>query len=433
MRRRDFLKALPAAVPAIAAVPKLLGAKIKITDVKLQRLKVIKELGSMTGFMGPWDTAPVRIGGGSFLEVHTDQGLVGIGPTVDPVQVPSLKSQLVGEDPFNLQYLLANLREWTGMGTARRLASRPSALAESGAAGGNMSLLQAGGRGGATSWDRAASSAEIAMWDIIGKACNQPLYKVWGPVKDRVAPYASESRLSTPEERADFAAKCKADGWHGIKFRAHFQTMKEDIRLVEVARKAVGDDFDIMCDANQATNGPMTPTVTWDFRRAVETARAYQALNVYWLEEPCRRYDFDHLAELNRLVEIPIAGGEGNRGLHEFRWLLEKGCFDIVQPEVLLEGPLETRKIAVLAESMNKLIVPHLGDGGVATICNLHLVASWPNSPYIEITHDLPMRDYSNGFAIFEEPPVLGKDGTFAVPQKPGLGVAINKDLILAA
>jgi L-alanine-DL-glutamate epimerase-like enolase superfamily enzyme len=318
------------------------------------------------------------------------------------------------------------------MGTARRLAARPTALSEAGAAaGGNMSLLAAAGRGGSLSADRAYSAVEIALWDIIGKASNLPLYKLWGPVKEKVAPYASQSRLSTPEERADFAAQIKAAGWHGIKYRAHFQTMKEDIRLVEAARKTVGDDFDIMCDANQATNGPMTPTVIWDFRRAVETARAYQALNVYWLEEPCYRYDFDHLAELNRLFELPIAGGEGNRGLHEFRWLLEKGCFDIVQPEILLEGPSEIRKIAILAESMEKQICPHLGDGGVATICNIHLVATFPNASYIEITHDLPLRDYSNGFQIFEEPPVLDKTGYFALPEKPGLGVSFNKDLIL--
>ena len=218
------------------------------------------------------------------------------------------------------------------------------------------------------------------MWDIIGKACNQPFYKMWGPVRDKVAPYASQSRLSTPEERADFAAQIKAAGWRGIKYRAHFQTMKEDIRLVEAARKAGRRRFRHHVRRQSGDQRPLTPTVTWDFRRAAETARAYQALNVYWLEEPLRRYDFDHLAELNRLVEMPLAGGEGNRGLHEFRWLLEKGCFDIVQPETLLEGPLEVRKIAVMAESMDKHICPHLGDGGVATICNMHMVATFPNS-----------------------------------------------------
>lgn len=428
MRRRDFLKALPAALPL---VPRLAGAKIRITDIRIVRLRVAKEIGSYQGFMGQGDTQTVRVGGGAFLEVHTDQGLVGIGPAIDPVQLPALKSQLTGQDPFDLQSLTANLREQTGLGVARRLAAAAGSSVPSPAEAAPVSLTAAAGRGGGHSANRAYSSAEIALWDIIGKASNQPLYKLWGPAQDRVRAYASQKRLGTPEERAALAVQLKSEGWQGIKYRSHFQTMKEDIRLVEAARKAAGDNFDIMCDANQADNGPLTPTVTWDFRRAVETARAYQQLNVYWLEEPLRRYDYEHLAELNRLIEMPIAGGEANHGLHEFRQLLEQGCFDIIQPEVQLEGPLGLRKIAILAESMDKLIAPHIGDGGIATLCNIHLVASWPNAPYLEIYHDLPMDVYSNGFAIFDEPPVLDKTGCFTPPQKPGLGVSINKDLIL--
>jgi len=434
MRRRDILGALPAAALTAATLPaaaqqQSVGAPIKITDIRLLRLRVIKDLGSVVGFMGPWDTQRALVGGGTVLEVRTNQGLVGIGPGIDPVQLPGLKAQLIGEDPFNLQLIVANLREVTGMGNPRRMAALHPPLPPDPT---QSSLAAAAGRGGDTSADRAYAAAEIACWDIIGKACNQPLYKLWGPVKDRVVPYASQSRLGTPETRAEFAAQVKAAGWHGIKFRAHFETMKEDIQLVEATRKLVDDSLDIMCDANQATNGYLTPSVMWDFRRAVETARAYQALNVYWLEEPCRRFDFDHQAELNRLVEIPIAGGEGNRGLHEFRLLLERGCFDIVQPEILLEGPMEIRKIAVIAESMNKMMAPHLADGSVGTVCNMHLIASLPNSNYLEITHDLPLLDYSNRLVIFEDPPVLTKDGYFNVPQKPGLGVTINKDLILS-
>jgi L-alanine-DL-glutamate epimerase-like enolase superfamily enzyme len=439
MRRRDILKAaLPAVAmavaPATAQVPKLPGVRMKITDIRIVRLRVIKDLGSFAGFMGPTDTNVVRVGGGSVIEVHTDQGLVGIGPAIDPVQLPNLKALLIGEDPFNHQLLVANLREVTGMGGARRiLASKPPLPPDPT----QMTLAAAAGRGGDTSADRAYSAAEIALWDIIGKACNQPLYRLWGPITDRIVPYASQSRLGTPQTRAQFAAKCKSDGWHAIKFRSHFPTMKDDISLVEETRKLVGDSFenggmDIMCDANQATNGYLTPSVRWSFERAVETARAYQQMNVTWLEEPLGRYDFDHQAELNRLVEIPIAGGEGNRGLHEFRLLLERGCFDIVQPEVLLEGPMEVRKIAVIAESMYKLMCPHLAEGSVGTVCNMHIIASLPNAPYLEITHDLPLADYSNGFAIFEEPPVLDKDGYFNLSQKPGLGITINKDLILS-
>ena len=431
MRRRDFLKALPAAgamtatstAPALAAVPTLTGVRIKITDIRIVPLRVVKEVGKFEGFMGPNDLNVVRIGGGSFLEVHTDQGLVGIGSGIDPAQLPNLKAQLIGRDPFDIQILVANLRGLTGFRTDRRPPPPPTAPAPN--AGPPPTT------GNATGAERAYSAVEIALWDIVGKATNQPLYRLWGAVKDRVVPYASQARLGPVEERAEFAARLKSEGWQAIKYRAHFQTMKEDIRLVELTRKAVGDDFDIMCDANQATNGFLTPTVVWDFRRAVETARAYQQLGVYWLEEPLPRFDYEHLAELNRLVELPIAGGEGNRGIREFRDLLERGCFDIIQPEVLIDGPLALRKYAVMAETMNKLIVPHIGDASIATVCNLHLVASWPNAPYVEIYHDLPMNDYRNTFAMFEEPPVVDKNGYFNMSQKPGLGLSINKDFIL--
>jgi L-alanine-DL-glutamate epimerase-like enolase superfamily enzyme len=428
VHRRNFLKALPAAsaavaMPALAQVPALNGVRIKITDIRVVRLRVVKEIGKFEGFMGPNDLNVVRVGGGNYLEVRTDQGLVGIGSGIDPVQLPMLKSQLLGRDPFEVQTLVANLRGYTGFRTDRRPLPPAEPLPPNSGPPPTT--------GNATGAERASAAAEIALWDIIGKASNQPLYRLWGAVKDRVAAYASQARLGPIEARADLAAKLKSEGWRAIKFRAHFPTMKEDIRLVELTRKAVGDDFDIMCDANQATNGFLTPTVVWDFRRAVETARAYQALGVYFLEEPLPRYDYEHLAELNRLVELPIAGGEGNRGMREFRDLLERGCFDIIQPEILIDGPLALRKYAVLAEAMNKQVAPHIGDASIATVCNMHLIASWPNATYVEVYHDLPMNDYRNTFAMFEEPPVIDRSGYFNLSQKPGLGLSINKDFIL--
>jgi D-galactarolactone cycloisomerase len=281
---------------------------------------------------------------------------------------------------------------------------------------------------------RGPACVEIALWDLIGKLTNQPLYKLWGGGKDKVPPYSSMLRLSTPEERGATAAKLKAEGWQGVKWRCSFETLKDDIRLVELTRKATGDDWMIACDGNKAgLSWGATRGVPWDFTRAVATAKEYQRMNVYWLEEPLPRYDFDQLAELNRLFEMKIAGGEANRGLHEFRWLLEKGCFDIVQPEIMLVGPTQLRKTAVLAESMNKMIIPHVGDMRLSTICNLHLIATWPNCPYIEIFNEIPIGDYTYPFSIFEEPPVLDKQGFFAVPEKPGLGMTIKKEFLEGA
>jgi len=390
MIRRDFLKA----AVSVTALPMIGAPRTKITDVRLRKLRLAKEIGTYPDWVG--NPRYGRIGGGAFLEVHTDQGVTGLGSDIDPSLLPQVKSILVGGDPFDVGV------------HAARLSGLP-----------------------ATSGYRGAAGAEIAVWDLIGKLANQPLYKLWGGGRDKIAPYSSMLRLSTPEERADTAVKLKAQGWQAIKLRCSFPTLKEDIRLVEVMRKAVGDDWVIMCDANKAGLTWNSPRgVPWDFTRAYETAKAYQQLNVLWLEEPLPRYDFDGLAELNRLVEIKLAGGEANRGLHEFRWLLEKGCFDIVQPENMIEGPTHLRKIALMAESMNRLCIPHVGDMRFGTICNLHLIATWPNSPYIEIFNDIPIGDYTYPFGIFENPPALDKQGFFALPEGPGLGVTIKSDFI---
>jgi len=388
MRRREFLKALP----AVASVARLRGARIKITDVRNVPLKTVKDLGSYPDWIG--NPRAIKIGGGSFCEIQSDQGLVGIGPPIGAAQLADVKKLLVGTDPFDVDLHAQRLYDMNGSG-------------------------------------RNTTGAEIAIWDLIGKAANQPLYKLWGGGRNKVIPYSSMLRLSTIEERADIAVKLKGEGWKAIKYRCSFPTMKEDIRLVEAARKAVGDDFAIMCDANKATlNYSSAKGIPWDFTRAATTAREYQRMNVYWLEEPFERYDYDDLAELNREIDMKLAGGEGNRGVHEFRTLLERGCFDIVQPEVMLEGPTHLRKIAVIAESMNRMCIPHVGDSRLGTICDLHLVASWPNAPYLEIFNDKPIGNYEYPFAIFENPLTLDKDGYFNLPQGPGLGITINKEFI---
>jgi D-galactarolactone cycloisomerase len=390
--RRDFLKRVPLLAPLLTTVPRLRRARARITDVRLVPLKVSKDLGSYPDWLG--NPRAIRIGGGAITEIQTDQGMTGIGPgNMDASLLPAVKNLLVGSDPFDVDLHAARL----------------------------YGIQSAGNRG--------TAGVEIALWDLIGKVTGQPLYKLWGGGRDLVPAYASMLRLSTPEERADQAVKMKSQGWQAIKFRSSFPTLEEDIRLIELTRKAVGNDWVVMADGNKATlDYGSQKGVPWDFTRAWQTAKEYQNMNVYWLEEPLPRYDFDGLAELNRLIAMKLAGGEGNRGIHEFRTLLERGCFDIVQPEVMLEGPLHLRKIAVLAESMNKLCIPHVGDSRLGTICDLHLVASCPNAPYLEIFNDAPIGNYEYPFAMFENPPVLDKNGYFKVPDGPGLGVTIKKE-----
>jgi L-alanine-DL-glutamate epimerase-like enolase superfamily enzyme len=393
MQRRDFLKA----VPPVMLMPQLRSApRLKITDIRIVNLKSGRETGKMEAAWNPGTVTTHRIGGGSVIEIRTDQGLSGIGPGIDSGALDSSKAQLIGMDPFGIERLAGPLRYYAGQSP------------------------------------RTVSGLEIALWDLAGKAAGQPLYKLWGAAKDRVPAYASMIQLSTPEERVRMAVQLKSEGWKAIKLRAHYATLKEDVQLVEAVRKAVGDDMDIMVDANQANSfGGWQPGVVWDFERALATARELERLHCLWLEEPRRRYAFDELAELSSRVGIAIAGGENNRGVHEYRWMLEQKVYDILQPDVMVaDGVTGFREIAALAQAHNKRLIPHHGGGNLGTIAQLHAIASWPNAPWIEILHDPPVAAYTNGFAVMQNPPLVDKEGYLNLPQGPGLGVEINKDLI---
>lgn len=402
MDRRGFVASLGslAVLPTLPAQEaKRRAGRMKITDVRVVRLKLVRELGSLELAWTPGQTFNFQVGGGGFLEVRTDQGLVGIGPAVDAAVLPVVQKALIGTDPFDTEQHNARLR-YEGVGS-----------------------MYSGG-----------PNVDIALWDLVGKACGQPIYKLLGGGKDKVGTYAAMAKLSKPEERADKAAELAAQGWKAIKLRLHNPTMKEDIAVVEAVRARIGDRMQIMTDANQAENpGHWQPGVLWDFRRALETARELERLKCAWLEEPLPRFAFEQHAELRQKIGIPIAGGENNYGVHEFHWMLQQGVFDIVQPEAMLaDGFTGLRKIGVLAETFDRQITPHCAIADVGTIAALHLVASWPRGNLLELIHDPPICDYSQRFSIFRNPPLVDKDGNIPVPQGPGLGVEINPDLIVA-
>jgi D-galactarolactone cycloisomerase len=403
MNRRSFLAGtgiLAAARPAMPQTVVQHAGRLKITGLRLVRLKVIKEAGTLEPSWNPGGTVSFRAGGGSFLEIRTDQGPTGIGPGIDPLLVPAFEAKLKGKDPFDTDQ--------------------------------HMALLRYDAAGGVY---RGPAQVDIALWDLIGKACGQPIYKLIGGGRDKVTPYASMVKVSTADERASKAAELMGAGWKAIKLRLHNSTLREDIQTVETVRAKVGDRMQIMIDANQAQSpGDWQPGVIWDFRRALETARELERLKCVWLEEPLPRYAFDRLAELNRLVEIPIAGGENSRWLHEYLWMLQQGVYDILQPETMgAEGITGVRKILTLAQAFGRQMTPHCAIADLGTVAALHLVASSAGPDWLEIIHDPPVCSYEDRFSIFQNPPRMGENGKLAVPQGPGLGVEIRPDLILAA
>lgn len=371
--------------------------RLKITDVRLVKLRVAEEIGGIEAAWNPGVMMNITVGGGAIVEVHTDQGLVGIGPAVNAQFIDAAKQYLVGKDPFDVEHHAHALRYYI------------PELAYQGVAG-----------------------IDMALWDLIGKACEQPLYKIFGGGKDKVIPYASMIRLSTPEERAEMASALVEQGWRAIKLRLHHETLEEDIRVVETVRDAIGDKMTILVDGNQAqSSGEWQPGIQWDIQRALDTALALEDLDVYWLEEPILRHHYGEIADLNSNVNIRIAGGENNTLLHEFVMMVENNVYDVLQPEsMVLGGITALRKVGTLAEFYGKKIVPHHGGGSIGVIAHMHLVASWPHAPFMELLHDPPIGDYRHKFAIMSNAPQIDSDGLMSLPQGPGLGVDINADMI---
>ncbi len=264
---------------------------------------------------------------------------------------------------------------------------------------------------------------EVAIWDAIGKACKQPIYKLLGGAQDCVMAYASTGMIKTPEEHARDARKYLDMGFRATKIRIHSDDLEKDITAIRSVRDAVKDEMKIMVDANQAAtfSGPF-----WTYKRALETARALEKLDVFWLEEPLFHAAHDELAKLSNEVDIQIAGGEDENGFFRFKELIENDCFDIIQADVCASGGiLQLKKVAALAEGAGKLFVPHSFDVGITLAAALQLIGSVPNAPFVEYGIDLPALNWGHD-PMMKNPIDVSKDGYVKIPNSPGLGIEID-------
>jgi L-alanine-DL-glutamate epimerase-like enolase superfamily enzyme len=241
----------------------------------------------------------------------------------------------------------------------------------------------------------------------------------------RAKAYAATINLKEPEERAKDAVAFLEAGFKAIKLRAHFPDPMKDVDVVRAVRDAVGDDMDIMVDANQASH--RVPPI-WSHRTTYGVARALERLDVHWLEEPLHREDLDGLTELTLNMEtLMIAGAEGETQLRRFRQLFEHGCFDIVQPDTIWAGISTVKKIAVLAEAYDKLIIPHTHSiCGLGLASSLQLLESISHCPFVEFGYEPPIVTPEHRDRILMEPITIDKEGYVHIPQGPGLGVELN-------
>ena len=341
---------------------------------------------------------PAKSTGFSFYKVYTDEDIVGIGPCPGRTN-RFAESTLIGQDPAYIH------RFWETNMTGR---------------GANLGSGSCGG-------------LEIALWDIVGKAANKPVYRLLGAYRDRVMAYAATAQLKSAEELARTAVEFKKSGIKAIKLRLHRPRPEDDLEVVRAVREAVGDDMTITVDANQ--NNVSITYNYWSRRTAFKVARELDMLDVYWLEEPLARTDFEGLAELSDAVDMHIAGGEHCTNIYEFRDTLFAGAYDIVQPDVILGniGIAGIRKISVIADSVGRLVVPHVcggGNNGLYLAATLQALGTISNCPFIEYTLDPPALTSETLQLLLKEPILIDEEGFVEIPKKPGIGVEINEEAI---
>jgi L-alanine-DL-glutamate epimerase-like enolase superfamily enzyme len=363
---------------------------MKITDLRVRAF----DFSPAPAFAATCLPAPTTAHRITIVEIDTDEGITGIGSGgVLMSYASAARLFLVGQDPLAIERIFPTIR--------------------------NIAYFV--GR----VW-----AVEVALWDIVGKAAGQPLYRLLGGARDRLRAYASTGELRPAERRVEDVQRLREEGFSAVKLRFHSPNPKDDLPILATVRRAVGEGMDIMVDANQAWTYPGDVVEhRWDLRTAIYMARAMEEHGVYWLEEPLYAYAYDELASLRREVNLRIAGGELNRGLEEFQVYMEKGCFDVYQPDSTFAGGITTaRKVAAMAEARGLMFSPHTWTNGIGLMANAHLAAAVPNCPFIEFPYDPPAWTPETRDFLLTEPIRIDKEGYLRLPDKPGLGIELDPD-----
>ena len=347
-------------------------------------------------FKAAWDPSPRKKFGATVVHVNTDEGITGIGSGDAMLGLKGHEHLFIGQDPFEIE------RHWQVLDNIDFHYGRCWPL-------------------------------DVALWDIMGKASNQPIAKLLGAKKSKILAYASTGEIMAPGDRAKRAQTHWEQGFKAIKIRFHHKDPQEDIKVIEAVRKVVNDQMEIMVDANQGWHMPWDTETPWDYERAYEVAKALEQLNVYWLEEPLPHYDFRGLARLREETEIRIAGGEMNRRWHDFQEMNNLRSLDVYQPDAVLTGGITmVKNIAGWVQEAGAWFSPHTWSNGIGLIANLHLACAVSKCPYLEFPFDPPAwtterRDYM----LHPEDRLMIDDGGYLhIPEKPGLGLELDQEAL---
>ena len=325
----------------------------------------------------------------TFVKVHTDQGLTGIGlgagGAIEQATVEQLAPLLIGEDPIDVERL------WPKMWVPKLI-----------------------GRRGLTT--RAIGSIDMALWDIRGKVSGLPLYKLLGGYRDRVPTYVAGGYYEPGKGLKELAAEMEDSvrmGARAVKMKVGAAPFAEDVERVRVTRDAIGPDVTLMVDANCA----------YKAYEAIRLARRIEPYDIFWFEEPVMPDDYDGHRRVAQATSIPVATGENEYTRYGFRDLIRNECAAILNPDVkVVGGVTEFMKVVALAQAADLHIAPH----GSQDI-HIHLTAAVANGLILEFYRDTidPMwgRVYHNTL-------VLNDDGTVSPPNVPGIGLDPNYEAL---
>jgi D-galactarolactone cycloisomerase len=371
----------------------LYDARVKIARIEAAGLRGATPLGGWTVDSGPDDVLH------TLVAVHTTDGLVGLGSvysseTLVRAALEVLAPLCLGESALEPERVAERLHQhtfWLG-------------------------------RGGTLT--HAISGIDLALWDILGQVTGQPVGRLLGGrYRTHVRPYAS-LLMEHPDILTESLLALVAENFRAFKIGwGSFgrQSAQQDEAMIRAARAAIGDDAALMVDAG-ASDGFWPNGYKW----AVRTADMLSSYGVRWFEEPLSPDALEDYTLLRRRSPVPIAGGETLTRRQAFQPWLDARAFDIVQPDVTKVGGLsEQRRIAWSAQDRGVAFVGHGWNTAVGLAADLQLASALPHTELVEYKTGSPYIDQlaDGGFA-------LDADGLIAVPDRPGLGVALDLDAL---
>lgn len=342
-----------------------------------------------------------------FVRIQTDEGIVGWGESYSQYDrdravashIGEMARYLAGWDPFQVKYFTT------------------------------MFYDDFAARRGSLEFYSALSGIEMAMWDIVGKAVNQPAYNLLGgKCRERVRVYANgwSYKMADPDDYVRAAVRVVEQGFTALKldplprpWRTYIPAEHERhaVKVVAALRNELGTGVDLLLDLHRRLSSS----------HAIRLARRLEEFEPYWIEEPCQAENLGAIAEVRAQTEIPVVTGENVFAKAGFRNVFEQNAVDIINPDVAnCGGMLELKEIAAMAEPYFVAVSPHnYNSTTLALSATAHVSAVMPN--FIITEYFLPFVELGNQICSNQLRPV---NGYITLPDAPGLGLDINEKAV---